>query len=348
MKILKPAKILIVDDEPFVRDVLSRYLSSEGYDCTQADCGENAWLALQHDDFALLVTDVIMPGISGLELLARTHERFPDIAVILITAVDDRSTAVRALKGGAYGYVMKPFDENEVLISVANALERRRLTRLSLRYEEELMQNVRDKTVEVRRTQEEVILRLVTVSECRDNETGAHIRRLGLYCGALAEAMGWDPDAVDCMRLAAPMHDIGKVGIPDSILLKPGRFTDEEFYVMKRHSEMGAGLLGGSDIAALNMAADIALAHHEKWDGSGYPRGLAGPDIPECARLVAIADVYDALVSARVYRAALSEKNALAIIRDGDGKHFDPTVCACFLSILPQIRAIRKRVGEAM
>ena len=341
-----PIRILVVDDEPSVRRVISRYLTAEGYDCAQAASGEEAWQALQEGNFSLLLTDIMMPGMSGIELLTKTREQLPDVAVIVITAVDDRATAVHSLEIGAYGYMIKSLDENEVLIGVANALERRRLMQLSLQYEQRLEKEVHEKTSEIRRTQEEITLRLVRVSEHRDNETGAHIRRMALYAAVLAEEAGWDSEAVHTIRLAAPMHDIGKVGVPDDILLKPGRLTDEEFQIMQRHAALGASMLEGSGVPLLEMAKEIALSHHEKWDGSGYPRGLAGEAIPESARIVAVADVYDALVSRRVYRPAMPQDKALAIIQEGKGKHFDPKVFESFMRVRHKLRDIREQANE--
>ena len=198
-----------------------------------------------------------------------------------------------------------------------------------------------ERTAEVRRSQSEIAMRLMAASEYRDDETGAHIRRIGLFAAALAEKAGWEPQAVGDLQLAAPMHDIGKVGIPDAILLKPGKLTAEEFEAMKGHTTIGGRILGDTDIALLRLAKEIALSHHEKWDGSGYPRGLAGEAIPQSGRIVALCDVYDALVSHRVYRPALPEEEALDIMTKGRGSHFDPELFDCFLQTLPEFRQFR-------
>jgi len=341
-----PARLLIVDDEPYIREVLSRWLTSAGYDCVTAASGEKAWELLHRGSFSLLISDIKMPGMSGIMLLAMTKERLVrDVAVVMITAVDDRKTAIRALELGAYGYIIKPFDENEVIIHVVNALERRRLTLASRQYEQRLETEVRQQTAQVHRREEEIALRLVSAASHRDDETGEHIRRIGLYAECLAGAVGWGAGAVREIRIAAPMHDIGKIGVPDQILLKPGRLTPEEFESVKKHSEIGAAILDGSDIPLLRMATDIALSHHEKWDGSGYPQGLVGPEIPASARLVAIADVYDALVNKRVYRPALPEDEALAIMTEGRGAHFDPDIFDCCIDVLDELRQIRTEVG---
>ena len=336
------AKILIVDDEPNICRMIERWLIDEGYSCMAAFNGEEAWEVLSREAFSLMVTDITMPGLSGMELLEKARKRFPDVAVIMVTAVDDRDTAIRALQLGAYGYVIKPFGKNEVVIDVANALERRRLTLASEEYEHRLEEQVRERTTELRSAQEEVTLRLVSAAEYRDEETGAHIKRIGLYAAALAQAVGWDPDRAADIKHAAPMHDIGKIGVPDSILLKPGKLTEQEFEVIKRHTVIGAGILEGSRIPLLTMARDIALGHHERWDGSGYPHGSTGDATPESARIVAIVDAYDALTTERVYRAALPEPEALDIMEQGQGTHFNPRILDAFLSDLPRMRQIRE------
>lgn len=345
MKKEAPA-ILVVDDEPFVTELLSRWLASEGYECERASSGREALETLGRREFALILTDIMMPGMSGLELLEEVTRASPSTPVVMLTAVDDRKTATRALELGAYGYMIKPFDRNEVLINVANALRRRSLEVMRDGYEERLEEEVRERTADVRRAQEEITLRLAAASEFRDTETGAHVRRIGLYAEAIAKAMGRPEEYARLLRLAAPMHDVGKIGIPDSILLKPGKLTDEEFEIMKTHTTIGARLLEGSGIALLDASRDIALRHHEKWDGSGYPDGLSGEDIPDSARIAAVLDVYDALVHERVYRPAMPEEKALGIIAEGRGSHFEPGVGEAFMDALPVLRRIRADVRD--
>ncbi len=337
-------RIIIVDDESYVCEMLCRWLTAEGYECVQVSNGEEALKILQHGTFSLVVSDIMMPHMSGMTLLSKVKEQFNDVAVILATAVDDRKMAIKALQMGAYGYVTKPFDQNEVLINVANALERRRLTLASEEYEHNLEQQVRERIADIRQREEEITLRLVTASEYRDEETGSHIRRMGRYAAALAESLGWSRDESANIRLAAPMHDIGKIGTPDGILLKPGKLTDEEFETMKKHSVIGAEILENSNIPLLVMARDIALSHHEKWDGSGYPYGLAGNVIPQSARIVAVADVYDALVTDRIYRPAFSEEKALTMMTEERSGHFDPEVFECFLKLLPEFHRIKQEI----
>ncbi len=339
-------RILVVDDEAPVRELLRRWLTNDGYDCVTAASGVAAWEALRSDEFALLITDLMMPGMSGMELLSKVTQERLDVAVIIVTAMDDRATAADALSLGAYGYVIKPFEKNEALISVSSALRRRELELLERGYSRRLEREVREQTAVIRKTQEEVVLRLVSVCEFRNEETGDHVRRMGLYAAALAEAFGWKETDVGDIILAAPMHDIGKVAVPDAILMKPGRLTAEEFDKIKEHSAVGAQILGHSNSPLLRMAREIALSHHEKWDGSGYPNGLAGGAIPLSGRITAVCDVYDALVSERVYRPALPEEDALAIMTKGRGTHFDPQVFACFLDMLPSFREVRRQLAD--
>lgn len=342
----KAIRILLVDDEEQIRAVLDRWLIAEGYECDQAADAEEAQGLLQQRHYDVLLCDIMMPGTSGVDLVLDVRRTHPDVAVIMVTGLDDPKIGTFSVKVGAYGYVTKPFERIEILMHVANAIERRRLSLVAQDHECRLEREVEERTAEVRRREEEIALRLVSASEYRDEETGAHIRRIGLYASALAEALGWDTQMVDDLRVAAPMHDIGKIGVPDTILLKPGRLTDEEFEVVKQHSEIGAKILDGTDVSLLRIAAQIALCHHEKWDGSGYPRGLRGEEIPAIARLVAIIDVYDALTTDRVYRAAMSEQDALGIMDKSRGCHFDPAMYDRFRGLRPVFRRIREQVGD--
>jgi putative two-component system response regulator len=342
----KDARLLVVDDESYVREVLARYVGAEGYTVDQAASGEEAWQMLAEDSFDLVITDIMMPGMSGMDLLQRIQEERANVGVIMVTAVNDRGTAIEAVDYGAYGYIMKPFNQDELAINVANALERLRLSKLREQYEEELEREVRQRTGEIRRREEEIAIRLISAAEYRDDETGSHIRRMGLCAKRMATELGWGEIRCDDLRIAGAMHDIGKIGIPDSVLLKPGKLTSAEREIIKTHTEIGARLLSGSDVPLLQVARDIALSHHERWDGTGYPRALGEKDIPETGRLVAIVDVYDALTHDRVYRPAMSEEEALEIMDEGRGSHFDPEFYDMFRDLLPQLRDIRHNVAE--
>jgi putative two-component system response regulator len=269
-----------------------------------------------------------------------------NVASIMLTSVEDRQTAIDALELGAYGYIIKPFKDNEFLIHVDNALERRRLTLLSQEYEQSLETEVRARTKEVRDREEEIIVRLVSAMGYRDEETGTHARRVGLIAQVISKHLGWEDRLADRLRRSAPIHDLGKIGVPDGVLRKPGKLTDEEFEIVKEHTLIGAQILQDTNIPVLLLAREIALSHHEKWNGSGYPHGLVGEEIPESARIVSLADVYDALTHARVYRPAMPEEKALAIMSDGVGSHFGPRDWECFEQSLPRIREICEELKD--
>jgi putative two-component system response regulator len=247
---------------------------------------------------------------------------------------------------GAHSYILKPFDEREVLLNVGAALHERGRALAEHDRRKGLENEVRKRTEQIRRREEEIALRLVAAAEYRDEESSGHIRRMGMYAEALARALGWKLEEVDIIRVAAPMHDIGKIAVPDGILFKRDRLTPEEFEVVKKHTVIGARLLSGSDIPLLQMAERIALSHHERWDGSGYPGGQARADIPAPARLVAIADVFDSLTCVRSYRPAYSEDEALEMLSEGRGSHFDPELFDVFMDALPAFRHIREHVSD--
>ncbi len=337
------ASVLVVDDEPFVRELVARWLTDEGYRCAQADRAEAAWKHLQEHEVHLITLDVRMPGGSGMELLGKIAEGYQDTPVIMLTGTEEAQAAIDALHRGACAYLTKPVKREELLFHASRALERRQLLIDKRQYTSRLEEKVREQTLVIRRTQEETVQRLVSASLWRDEETGMHIRRTGLLSEVLAKAAGWSTADAENIRLAAPMHDVGKIGIPDVILRKPGRLTPGEFAIIKAHTTIGAKMLAGSDAPMLKMAEEIALNHHERWDGSGYPNGLAGPAIPESARVVAIVDVYDALTHDRVYRPAFAEEKALAIMHQEAETRFDPLLLALFLSHLDEISQIARR-----
>ncbi|MGQ9729714.1 MAG: HD domain-containing phosphohydrolase [Candidatus Zipacnadales bacterium] len=340
------ARVIVVDDESYVREIIARWLSANGYECCAAESAGAALEIIAKGGVSLVLSDINMPGASGLDLLATIRAQFPDIAVLLVTALDDREVAVRALEQGAYGYIIKPFERNEILISVAAALERRRLTQIAQIQQHYLEREVDRRTADVRRREMEIVHRLLSVVRWRHDETAAHLRRIGEYVTILGKQLGWDQEVLNNLRMAAPTHDIGKIGVSDSVLLKPGKLSAAEFRSMQRHTVIGADILGDSTIPMLRMGHDIALAHHENWDGSGYPHGKAGEMIPATARLVSIVDVYDALTHDRVYRPALPEKVALQIMCQGKGTRFDPVIFDAFLQVLPQLRIVRERFTD--
>jgi putative two-component system response regulator len=329
------AQLLIVDDERPVRRMMHRILEREGYRCQEAGDAAQA-LSLMNGGghgFDLAICDVALGGESGLDLADQIHRAHPDTAILMASGLDSTDNAVAASERGAYGYLVKPFTANELLINVANALMRRQLEMEERDLRERLESEVQERTKELRATVQELeasrretVHRLVRAVEMRDMETGGHVERIGAGSALLAERLGLGRERAELIRLAAPMHDVGKIGIPDEILRKPGVLTDPEREQMQRHAQIGYVILAGSGGEMLDLAALIALTHHEWWDGTGYPRGLAGEDIPLEGRIVAVADVFDALTSNRVYRPAFDREAALRMMRDERGTHFDPRV----------------------
>jgi cyclic di-GMP phosphodiesterase len=340
------AQLLVIDDEAAVQDLLTRWLRDAGYACARASSAAAGWAHLQKHAVDLVTLDIRMPGESGLDLLDRIKPTFPDVAVLMLTGEGDTTKAIRALTRGACGYLIKPIAPEELVVQVGNGLERRRLLIENREYTERLEERVREQTRAIRLAHEETIHCLVKASLYRDEETGAHIKRTGWCSELLAATAGWDPEQVDRIRLAAPMHDIGKIGIPDAILRKPGKLTPQEMSVMQTHTLIGARMLDGSTSPVHGMAKDIALCHHERWDARGYPSGLRATEIPEAARIVSIVDVYDAVTHDRVYRPALPEAEVLRLMWEGRGTQFDPSLLDVFMSVLPEMRAIAQALSD--
>jgi len=332
--------ILIVDDLPLVRLSLQRILAKAGYRCREAEDVAGALAVMNGDAIDLILCDIQMPGASGLDLVKAIQDRIPDTSVVMVSSLDEAETAIECLQQGAFGYVLKPYQPREILVQVNGALRRRMLEIAFRDREAQLAQKVREQTVEIRNSREEIALRLISASEHRDNETGMHVRRIGLYAAEMARLLGWDQLGVDTIQAAAPMHDIGKIGVPDAILQKPSALTEEEWVTMKRHTTMGATILKGSTVPFIQMGAKIAIGHHEKWDGSGYPKGLKGEGITLEARITALVDVYDAVSNRRHYKDPWPEDRVVDLIRKGSGAHFDPALVDLFLMNLDRFRVI--------
>lgn len=338
--------VLVVDDDRHVRAIIVHWLTAEGYCCVQADSAEAAWKHLQEQEVHLLTLDVMMPGQSGLELLHDVAKAYPDVAVIMLTATGQTQTTTDALTHGACAYLLKPFLREELVFHARKALERRQLVIDKREYTLHLEEKVREQTREIRLSQEDVFHRLACAMRYRDQETGMHVRRTGLLSEFLAKAAGWSVEEAENLRMAAPLHDIGKIAIPDAILRKAGELTAEEFEVMKTHTIIGARMLAGSQSRLLQLAAEVALNHHEHWDGGGYPQGACGHAIPESARIMAIVDVYDGLSHDRAYRPALPEEKVLALMQQGAGTHFDPLLLALFFSHFAEMHGIAKEYPD--
>lgn len=352
--------ILIVDDEVAIQRMLGRLLEQYGYSCALASDTKQARERLEEKDFALILCDVNMPGESGIDFIKHVLSNYPLTAVVMVTGLDNPELAAMALEMGAYGYILKPFESNEIIINVANALRRRRLEIENRAHRERLELTVLERTSALRRavesleraerelrlSREETIQRLAIAAEYRDGATAQHIQRMSHYCALLARRHGLDPQRCELIRIASPMHDIGKIGIPDHILLKPGKFTPEEFKAIAPHPEIGYRILSGSGAELLTLAATIAWTHHEKYDGSGYPRGLKADDIPLEGRIAAIADTFDALTSKRVYKPAFPIEQAIEIMHKRRAHDFDPELLDTFLEGMDEVLMIRSQYAD--
>lgn len=331
-------RVLAVDDERAACKLLALMLHPPAYCCTTAGTGEEALEALQRDRFDAIISDLQMPGITGLELLTHVRHSYPHVAFLVTTGVDDVDVGVQAMRRGADDYLVKPLHENAVLASLESALHKRHLEQQVENYRQHLEEMVADRTLQLRealqqieRGYEDTLQALGAAIDLRDNETAGHSQRVCRYSLELARALGWSDRQLGSLARGAHLHDIGKLGIPDGILLKPGPLTDEERNIMQRHVEIGFNLV--ADIAFLADAAEIVLRHHERYDGSGYPCGLKANEILPGARIFAVADSFDAITSDRPYRRASSFESGREIIRDCSGTKFDPQMVSAFLSI---------------
>jgi len=336
--------ILIVDDDKVTLLKLRHFLQKWGHFVYEAANGLEALDRFLAAEIDMVITDWSMPEMDGLELVLELRKRLVDqpfVYIMLLTARAQKEDVITALSDvGADDYIIKPFDPGELHARIQVGERMVLLERKLREYGHGLEQIVLNQTQVIRQTQEETIIRLLSALESRDEETAGHVKRIGLFSAALAEAAGWAKNDIEDLRLAAPMHDIGKIGISDSILQKAGRLTDAEFDTIKLHTTIGGEILKDSEYPMIRMARDIALHHHEKWDGSGYPFGLRGEDIPQPARIVSLVDVFDALIHTRVYRKALPEPEVLEMVLAGTQTAFDPKYVALMMDNLPEIRRI--------
>lgn len=346
-------RIFVVDDEEAIREIVSSMLTSAGYACTQAASGLQALEILNAGgQFDLLLSDLMMPELDGLGLLERVKERFPDMPVIMVTAVHDISVALGAIRNGAYDYLLKPFEREQLLATVRRALENRRLKLENRVYQSNLESLVAARTEQLRQTMVDLersyditLEALGDALDLKDAETEGHSKRVTAFTIAIARAMGLSSDKIRIIARGAFLHDIGKMAIPDAILRKPGALTEDEKAVMREHCYRGYQML--KKIPFLSEAAEIVYAHQECYDGSGYPRGLKGEEIPLGARIFSIADTLDAITSDRPYRAAQSISAARAEIQRWGGRQFDPQAVKVFLTMPDTIwDDLRKQIDK--
>jgi putative two-component system response regulator len=340
-------RVLVVDDDEEIRRLHGRVLVGAGYNCALAATRAEARGLLTESEFSLVICGLRIGGDSGLDLVHDIRSEHPDTAVVMASDEDDLMLAEIALDNGAFGFMVQPLTANQLLIGVSNALYQRRVEQQNEMHRRRLEEALRDRAAELRAaieglrlSQEEMARRLSRAVEVRDLQTGGHLERIGDVSALLGLQLGLSAERVELLRIAAPMHDVGKMGIPDRILLKPTDLTEEERREMKRHAEIGYELLCDSSSELLAMAAVIALTHHERFDGTGYPRGLVGEEIPIEGRIVAVTDVFDALISDRVYRPAFSLEAAVDTMRSGRGTQFDPAVLNALLENIDAVALI--------
>ena len=364
------SRVLFVDDEPAVLESLRRILrpQSKRWDMRFVGNIAQALEVLVAESIDTVVSDMRMPGGDGLDLIRamRENDGISSIPVIILTGMNDRELTRQAIDLGALDLIHKPADSVELIARIQSALRIKASEDALKRENRSLETEVRRRTAELTDSRQNLVWRLAKAAEYRDSDTGNHVVRVACYSRVIAKALGLDAATVEQIFLTAPLHDVGKIGIPDAILLKNGPLTNEEWTIMKRHCVIGDRILRESSKAAvvfhswqkgnnsasssddplIKTACSIALCHHEKWDGSGYPHGLSGESIPLPARVVAMSDVYDALTSSRPYKAAFAEEKALSIIHDGVGRHFDPQVFHSFEKSLNEIRQIRQQLQD--
>jgi len=341
-----------VDDEEAIREVVATLLESQGYQCTTVGNGRAALTHLENNSLDLVLSDIVMPEMDGLKLLEWLRARDQDIPVIMVTAMHDLSTALEAIRRGAYDYILKPFEKDQLFLSVRRALEHRRLVLENRNYQRNLEKLVTERTAQLsgaltqlEQSYDYTLEALGGALDLKDAETEGHCQRVTAFTISIAKAMQVDPRLLPHIARGAFLHDIGKMAIPDHILRKPGPLTDKERQVMRRHCDIGYSML--IRIPFLREAAEIVLAHQEFYDGTGYPRGLRGEEIPLGARIFAVADTLDAMISDRPYRRALPVSAALKEIKRCTGTQFDPGVVKVFLSMPDSLwLELHKNIGD--
>jgi putative two-component system response regulator len=362
VKIPPNLPVLVVDDEEPITEMLFQALTKAGYVCHTATSAEHALKLLSGNKFDVVLTDIRMPGMSGVDLLKKIKSDY-DSDVMVMTGFTEDYNYESIVMAGASDFIQKPISFKELMIRLKRVLHMRYLLverdlinaelQNSVRKLEQYSVELKKALIEVEEAHDELeyayldtINRLVTAAEYKDEETGDHIVRMSSYSTLMAEKYGLSDETVKLIQYASPMHDIGKIGIPDQILLKPGRLTAEEFEIIKSHTTIGGKILADSKADVLKLAHEIALTHHEKWDGSGYPRGLAGRDIPISGRIVGIADIFDALTSKRPYKEPYPVEVAVEIIRSEQSIKLDPDLVDVFISNIDEVEKIRHNVGE--
>ncbi len=349
---MKKPVILIVDDEARNLRLMEALLTPEGYNIAKAANGREALDRVMETSPDVILMDVMMPVMDGFETtrLLKQDAETRSIPIVMVTALQDIHNRIKALEAGADDFLSKPVDKLELRTRIQTLVKVKAYNDQARNYQKELEATIARKTLQLQQTLEalqvaslESIHRLSRAAEFKDEETSAHTQRMSRYSAALARQLGLDARTVERILYAAPMHDVGKLGIPDRILLKAERLNPDEWEIMKQHTIIGGRILGGSHSGFIRLAEVIALTHHERWDGAGYPRGLKGREIPLVGRIAAIADVFDALTSRRAYKEAFSIEKSFKIIRKRSGTHFDPKVVDALFAIKDEIAAIMQK-----
>ena len=351
----QPAVILVVDDEKQNLTLMERRLAPLGYDVHFAFDGQDALDQVDRIRPDIVLLDLRMPKIDGFEVARRlkADERHQDIPIVIVSAYNEEKSRIQALEIGVDDFLFKPVSKTELIARIRSLLKIKAYRDHLKEHRKKLEAEVTERTRQLERANEriqsgalETIYRLTHAAEYKDEDTGQHIQRMTNYAVAVGKALGLQENILESIRYAAPLHDIGKIGIPDSILLKPGKLDAAEWEVMKQHSLIGAKILEGSSIGYLKLGKIIALTHHEKWDGNGYPKGLKGKAIPRLGQIVAIADVFDALTSKRPYKEPFSVQKAMGIIEESKNAHFDPEVVEAFFESKEEIMSIQQRYRD--
>lgn len=353
------SKILVVDDEKKACELLKRFLETKRHDVITSYCGEDALEKVKSEKPDLILLDIKMPGMDGLEVVRQIRHGpdYGDMPIIMVTALSRQEDRIRAVEVGANDFISKPVDMTEVHVRTASLLKMKHAQDAVKSYQADLEIKVAERTADLRKSLKETVAaqqktydahvdtlrRLAVAAEYKDKDTAEHIKRMSSYCNVLATSLHLSLEETELLTLTSTMHDIGKIGTPDEVLLKPGKHTPEEWEIMKQHTTIGAKILRGSSSKLLQSGEVIALTHQEKWDGSGYPNGLTGEDIPLWGRISAVADVFDALTSERPYKKAFSNEKALDIMKEGRGKHFEPQLIDLFMDNLDEVFTIQEK-----
>ena len=349
---ITPARVLIVDDQPLTRELMTLVVHAMGHKTLIATNGEEALAIAAARPLDLVILDVVMPGMDGFEVARRLRaaERSRNVPIIIVSMLEDKESRINGLAAGADDFLTRPVDRVELKVRVQNLLRLKRFQDELAGQNAVLERTVDLRTAELERSNRETIHTLIRAAAHRDDESGAHVKRMGLYSTLLSQRLGMDEHFCALIGFASQLHDIGKIGIPDRILEKPAELSEDEWSIMKTHTEIGGRMLALNSSPYLSMAADIARAHHERWDGSGYPHGLKGEAIPLAARITQICDTYDTLRSRRPYKPAMDHATAGTSILAGDRKslpgHFDPAAHAAFKVCLGEFRDIYETIRD--